>query len=142
MRQYARSGLHDLHSWQATFGSLDLQTSTVGHGQHLARLGLRSAVADGSAQVVFEWSERARALASRVTSLRPPPDPALAADLTELRVTDPADRVRTKALKERIRSHSWFSAAGTVDEVSADPRVQQVYLGTTIGQETADAATA
>lgn len=116
MRACAKQGLEELHAWQATFGSLDLQSSTVGHGQHLARLGLRSAMQDGSPAVVFEWSERARALASRVTSLRPPPDPALAADLTALRVADPKDLAAVRALRERIRSHSWFSASGTIAE--------------------------
>ncbi|MFL6159524.1 MAG: CHAT domain-containing protein [Marmoricola sp.] len=116
VRSYAQQGLSELHSWQATFGSFDLQSSSVGHGQHLARLGLRVAMSDGSPEVMFEWSERARALASRVSALRPPPDPALAADLTALRVTDPADTAATKALKDRIRSHSWFAAAGTVGE--------------------------
>ncbi|MCW2754140.1 MAG: Tetratricopeptide 2 repeat protein [Marmoricola sp.] len=115
-RMYASRGLAELHGWQSTFGSLDLQTSAVGHGEHLARLGLRAAMADGSPAVVFEWSERARALASRVTALRPPPDPALAADLTALRVADPADLATRRVLRERIRSHSWFAAQGTVGE--------------------------
>ncbi|RNL63027.1 CHAT domain-containing protein [Nocardioides marmoriginsengisoli] len=115
-RSYARQGLGELHSWQATFGSLDLQTSTVGHGQHLARLGLRAAMADGSPAVLFEWSERARALASRVTSLRPPPDPGLAADLTALRLADPADVPARRVLRDRIRAHSWFATQGTVGE--------------------------
>ncbi|MET3962981.1 tetratricopeptide (TPR) repeat protein [Marmoricola sp. OAE513] len=115
-RDYARKGLAELHAWQSTFGSLDLQTSAVGHGQHLARLGLRAAMADGSPTVVFEWSERARALASRVTSLRPPPDPELAADLTALRVADPSDLATRRRLRERIRAHSWFAAQGTVGE--------------------------
>lgn len=116
VRSYAKQGLTELHTWQATFGSFDLQTSSVGHGQHLARLGLRAAMAEGAPEVLFEWSERARALASRVTALRPPPDPALAADLTALRVTDPQDSATVRALKDRIRSHSWFAAAGTVGE--------------------------
>lgn len=116
VRSYAKRGLAELHSWQATFGSLDLQTSAVGHGQHLARLGLRGAMADSRPDVVFEWSERARALASRVSSLRPPPDPNLAADLTALRLTDPQDHVARRKLRERIRAHSWFAAQGTVGE--------------------------
>jgi tetratricopeptide (TPR) repeat protein len=115
-RMHASRGLGELHTWQSTFGSLDLQTSAVGHGEHLARLGLRAAMADHSPAVVFEWSERARALASRVTALRPPPDPVLAADLTALRVADPGDLVGRRALRERIRSHSWFAAQGTVGE--------------------------
>ncbi|MBO9523822.1 MAG: CHAT domain-containing protein [Nocardioidaceae bacterium] len=115
-RSSARRGLGELHAWQSSFGSLDLQSSSVGHGQHLARLGLRAALEDGSPAVVFEWSERARALASRVTALRPPPDPALAADLTRLRMSDPKDRARTRELRDRIRSRTWFSASGTVGE--------------------------
>ncbi|MFL6060659.1 MAG: CHAT domain-containing protein [Marmoricola sp.] len=115
-RMYARQGLGELHSWQATFGSLDLQTSAVGHGKHLARLGLRSAMTDGGPAVVFEWSERARALASKVSALRPPPDPLLAADLTALRVADPKDHAAKRVLRERIRAHSWFAAQGTVGE--------------------------
>ncbi len=116
VRSYAKRGLDELHSWQTTFGSLDLQTSAVGHGQHLARLGLRAAMADGRPDIAFEWSERARALASRVSSLRPPPDPNLAADLTALRVTDPQDHAARRKLRERIRAHSWFAAQGTVGE--------------------------
>jgi len=116
VRSYAKRGLGELHSWQTTFGSLDLQTSAVGHGQHLARLGLRGAMADSRPDVVFEWSERARALASRVSSLRPPPDPNLAADLTALRLTDPQDHAARRKLRERIRAHSWFAAQGTVGE--------------------------
>jgi len=116
VRSYAKRGLLELHSWQTTFGSLDLQTSAVGHGQHLARLGLRGAMADGRPEIAFEWSERARALASRVSSLRPPPDPNLAADLTALRFADPQDHAGRRQLRDRIRAHSWFAAQGTVGE--------------------------
>jgi tetratricopeptide (TPR) repeat protein len=113
---HVRSGLDDLHAWQSSFGSLDLQSTVVGHGNHLARLGLRFALASDDPAILFEWSERARALASRVTSLRPPPDPALATALTELRMADPKDTAAVRELKERIRSGSWFSASGTVGE--------------------------
>jgi tetratricopeptide (TPR) repeat protein len=115
-RAHARQGLQELHSWQATFGSLDLQSSSVGHGQHLARLGLRAALDDGRPEVVFEWSERARALASKVTTLRPPPDPDLAADLTALRLLDPSETAKARELRERIRSKTWYAAEGSVGE--------------------------
>ncbi len=128
VRGYAKRGLLELHSWQTTFGSLDLQTSAVGHGQHLARLGLRGALADGRPEIAFEWSERARALASRVSALRPPPDPKLAADLTALRFADPKDHAARRALRERIRSHSWFAAQGTVGE-PVDLATLQARLG-------------
>ena len=114
--QHVRDGLADLHSWQASFGSLDLQSTMVGHGNALARLGLQLALDDGRPAVVFEWSERARALASKVTSLRPPPDPQLANDLTELRLLDPKETARARELRERIRSQSWYAAQGSVGE--------------------------
>jgi tetratricopeptide (TPR) repeat protein len=113
---HVRAGLTDLHSWQASFGSLDLQSTMVGHGNALARLGLQLALEDGRPEVVFEWSERARALASKVTTLRPPPDPDLASDLTALRLLDPADKARARELRERIRSKSWYAAEGSVGE--------------------------
>jgi tetratricopeptide (TPR) repeat protein len=111
-----RAGLDDLHSWQASFGSLDLQSTMVGHGNALARLGLELALEDGRPAVVFEWSERARALASKVTTLRPPPDPQLAADLTALRLLDPGDTAKARELRERIRSKTWYAAEGSVGE--------------------------
>ncbi|MGY2873966.1 tetratricopeptide (TPR) repeat protein [Marmoricola sp. URHA0025 HA25] len=115
-REHVRQGLADLHAWQASFGSLDLQSTMVGHGNALARLGLELALEDGRPDVVFEWSERARALASKVTSLRPPPDPQLAADLTELRLLDPKETTKARELRERIRSKTWYAAEGSVGE--------------------------
>ena len=84
-RGHVRAGLADLHAWQSSFGSLDLQSTLVGHGRDLALQGLRLALASGSAPLVFEWSERARALVGRVTPVRPPLDEQVAADLAELR---------------------------------------------------------
>src|SRR4029078_10426904 len=37
-----RHGLADLHEWQSSFGSLDLQTMVTGHGRRLAVRGLRA----------------------------------------------------------------------------------------------------
>lgn len=115
-REHVRQGLQDLHAWQASFGSLDLQSTMVGHGNALARLGLELALADGRPEIVFEWSERARALASKVTTLRPPPDPELAADLTALRLLDADDTEQARELRERIRAKSWYAAEGSVGE--------------------------
>ena len=123
-REHVRQGLQDLHSWQASFGSLDLQSTMVGHGNALARLGLELALADGRPEVVFEWSERARALASRVTTLRPPPDPDLAADLTTLRLLDADDSGKARELRERIRSKSWYAAEGSVGEPATLAQLQ------------------
>jgi hypothetical protein len=72
---HVRAGLDDLHAWQSSFGSLDLQTNVVGHGVQLAVRGLALAVRSRSDAVLFEWSERARMLASRIQPVRAPQDP-------------------------------------------------------------------
>ncbi len=41
-RDHVRAGLADLHAWQSSFGSLDLQSTLVGHGRDLARRGSSS----------------------------------------------------------------------------------------------------
>lgn len=100
-----RAGLDEFHRWQSSFGSLDLQTNVAGHGRTLARRGLELAVASGDADVLFEWSERARMLASRVQSVRPPSDPALAEMLAELRGGVAAER--ETQLRQEIRERAW-----------------------------------
>ena len=113
-----RQGLAGLHGWQSSYGSLDLQSSLVGHGLALARLGLQQAVADGRPEVVHEWSERARALAARVPPVRLPADPEAAERLAALRTlpadAPPAERDR---LRGRVREDSWYRPGpGTVLE--------------------------
>ena len=102
---HVRSGLDDLHAWQSSFGSLDLQTNVVGHGVRLAVRGLALAVQSRSDAVLFEWSERARMLASRIQPVRAPQDPQTAADLAELRA-GPAPE-REAELRRRIRERAW-----------------------------------
>ena len=89
---HLRTGLDDLHAWQSSFGSLDLQTNVVGHGVRLAVRGLGLAVQSRSDAVLFEWSERARMLASRIQPVRAPQDPQAIADLAELRAGPAPDR--------------------------------------------------
>ena len=111
----------ELHDWQSSFGSLDLQSSLVGHGRGLALQGLSLAVDDGRPSVVFEWAERARALATRVSPLRPPAEPGAAADLAELRqlqidinaaeargVVPKSMLARAQRLRATIRQHGWY----------------------------------
>jgi CHAT domain-containing protein/tetratricopeptide (TPR) repeat protein len=100
-----RTGLDEFHRWQSSFGSLDLQTNVAGHGRTLARRGLDLAVDSGDADVLFEWSERARMLASRVQSVRPPSDPALAEMLAELR--GGVDAEQEARLRQEIRERAW-----------------------------------
>ena len=117
-RHHVRAGLADLHHWQSSFGSLDLQSTLVGHGRALALQGLRLALEDSSPTLAYEWSERARALVGRVTPVRPPTDERLAAELTELRVlhaADPSphstDGRRLDGLRDRIREQAGTAVA-------------------------------
>jgi tetratricopeptide (TPR) repeat protein len=120
-RRLAADGLAELTAWRSAYGSLDLQTSLAMHGLGLLLAGIDAAVQSQDPAHVFEWSERARQLSQQVVPLRPPPDPALAADLTELRMlradlsdadwlTDP----RVVALGDRVRHRQW-TATGAAD---------------------------
>ena len=116
-RHHVRTGLADLHEWQSSFGSLDLQSTLVGHGSDLARMGLKLAVETRDPATVFEWSERARALAGRVLPVRPPPDEQLVEDLTELRLLGASDEQRGEALRRQVRERQWHApGAGAVAE--------------------------
>lgn len=109
--KHVRAGLSDLHAWQSSFGSLDLQTGVAGHGTRLGARGLSLAVQSRRADVLFEWSERARMLASRVQPVRPPEDEQIASDLAELRemAADGArrDPAREAELRQRVRERAW-----------------------------------
>jgi CHAT domain-containing protein/predicted negative regulator of RcsB-dependent stress response len=128
---HIRRGLADLHEWQSSFGSLDLQTMVTGHGRRLAVRGLRVAVATGSPEVLFEWSERARMLASRVQPVRVPRDEQVLEDLQELRslaaVEDPTREVaiRQAELRERVRERAWqHRGSGEYDDPASPNDVQ------------------
>jgi len=137
-----RQGLEDLHAWQSSFGSLDLQTMVVGHGVRLAARGLALAVESGRPDVVYEWSERARMLASRVQPVRAPADDQMAADLAELRglqSPDDGPRVpqlrahRDLELRTRVRERAWqLRGSGEVTEPASLADVQAA-----LGQDTA-----
>jgi hypothetical protein len=118
-QDHVRAGLADLHEWQSSFGSLDLQSTLVGHGRDLALQGLRLALEDGRPNLVFEWSERARALVSRVAPVRSPADPQVAGDLAELRWLQGAEQDRSPwearrvaKLRARVRQRSWYGEGG------------------------------
>ena len=118
-QDHVRAGLGDLHEWQSNFGSLDLQSTLVGHGRDLALQGLRLALEDGRPELAFEWSERARALVSRVAPVRSPADPQVADDLAELRWLQGAEQDRSPwearrvaKLRARVRQRSWYGEGG------------------------------
>ncbi len=123
-RDHVRAGLADLHAWQSSFGSLDLQSTLVGHGRDLARQGLALAVEHGDPDLLFEWSERARTLVGRVSPVRPPTDEQVAQDLSELRLLQgdqvgarTAEARRVEELRARVRQRRWYAeGAGEVSE--------------------------
>jgi tetratricopeptide (TPR) repeat protein len=125
-RREVTRGLTALHRWQSSFGSLDLQSTLVGHGRGLAVRGLASALDDGRPELVYEWSERARALVGRVTPVRPPRDEQIAADLAALRQLPPGDRRRSE-LAERIARHSWAAPGG--GEVGDPAPLEELQAG-------------
>jgi tetratricopeptide (TPR) repeat protein len=130
---HVRTGLGDLHEWQSSFGSLDLQSTLVGHGRDLALQGLRLALDDGRPSLAFEWSERARALTSRVTPVRSPADAQVASDLAELRWLQGAEQDRSPwearrvaKLQARVRQRSWYGeGGGAVGEPAPMDAVQE-----------------
>ncbi|MBB2894099.1 CHAT domain-containing protein [Flexivirga oryzae] len=117
-----RQGLSDLHEWQSSFGSLDLQSSLAGHGRELALLGIRVALEGGRPESVFEWSERARELSRRVLPIRPPASADTARDLVELRqlrAGSGPDEIsgRERELRQHIRQRAWQDpGSGVVTE--------------------------
>lgn len=124
---HLRVGLDLLQNWQASFGSLDLMSSVAGHGRDLARLGIEIALGYGDPALVFEWSERARSLATRVIPVRPPDDPEAAADLVEIRqltVEEPRpgsrEARRLAELRERVSRRAWLGrGSGQVRDIAS-----------------------
>lgn len=80
-----RAGLAVLDQHRLSLGATELRAGAAVHGNALAELGLRLALASGRAGAVLEWAERGRAGALWQRPARPPDDAALAADLAELR---------------------------------------------------------
>jgi tetratricopeptide (TPR) repeat protein len=116
-----RAALQELHRYQSSFGSIDLQTAVSGHGRRLAERGLARALATGRPAAVFGWAERARGLSTRLPPVVPPDDPEAARLLEELRGAraelreltlarraTPALRARCADLERRVRQRSWY----------------------------------
>ncbi|MEU7743439.1 CHAT domain-containing protein [Nonomuraea sp. NPDC049158] len=115
-----RSGLALVHEHRGRLGSLDMQTGVTALGSDLAAAGLAAALANGSARLVFEWSERCRAQAFRFPPIRPQHDEPTAEALAELRHLaqrlhageaaarrDPEIRRRCLELERLIRERGW-----------------------------------
>ncbi|MGO2520423.1 MAG: CHAT domain-containing protein [Microbacterium sp.] len=117
-RKHASDGLELLANWQRSFGALDLQASLAMHGTNLVLQGLSSAAAEGDPSILFDWSERARHLSQQVAPVRPPHDPALAADLSELRMlraeltgSEWTTHPQVRSLRDRVRERQWTATS-------------------------------
>ena len=129
-QRQARAGMAELMKHQARFGSLDLQMSSAAHGVGLAALAVTEEMAAGRPAAVLAWLERARAISSRVTPVRPPEDKITAELLAQLRWVisqlEPEDvdsetkeplRRRRQALQREIRARSWsVQGSGSIDQ--------------------------
>ena len=83
-----RFGLRAAENHRRTLAAPELRAHAAVHGIELVELAQREAVARGDARMLLRWSERWRALALTAQPVRPPDDPALAADMTALRAVE------------------------------------------------------
>ncbi len=84
-RRALRRGLGVLDAYRAALGATELRAHASAHGEALAMIGVRMAVADDDVAAVLDWSERWRAATLQLRPVRPPDDDALADDLAGLR---------------------------------------------------------
>ncbi|MDT4980419.1 MAG: hypothetical protein QOG07_2298 [Pseudonocardiales bacterium] len=142
-----RAGLRELSDYQASFGSIDLQTSSAIHGRHLAELGLSLALQDGRPGAVLAAAERARAVSTRLPVVRPPDDDMAADLLVELRQAveslravsqDPAGAApllrRRRELERAITARRWTLAGS--GEVRRTARLDEIRGGVTAAAST------
>ena len=129
-RREIRTGLSELATHQAQFGSLDLQTASAVHGRQLAELDLSQALAENRPAAVLAAIERGRATSNRLPSVSAPSDPVTAELLAELRgileglraiESDPSaaavvadQRHRIAAIERDLRARSWQSEGGGI----------------------------
>ncbi len=96
-KEALRHGLRVVDDHRARLGATELRVGAAAHGEDLARLGVRLALADGRPWEVLRWAERWRAGSLRLPRVAAPPDPRLAATLAELRAAESDLREATLA---------------------------------------------
>lgn len=149
-----RRGLDALDEHRLTMGATELRARASTHGAELARLAQGDALRRGDLRRLLAWSERWRATALAVPSVRPPEDEATIAELAALREVvrqseaarsqetagtpsessagGPLDRERRR-LEEAIRAralHTPGAGVGTTDAFDLDDLL--ATLGTTV----------
>jgi hypothetical protein len=112
----ARAGLRIVDEYRAAMGATDLRARAAGHRTDLVQIGLRLAFDSGRPARVLEWAERGRASLLHAAGVRPPADPRLRAELSQLRAASsevdelrragrPSARAQARqvALERRVR---------------------------------------
>ncbi|MHA6779752.1 CHAT domain-containing protein [Pseudonocardia saturnea] len=126
-----RRGLAAIDELRDSMRSSELRAHVTRHGGELALVALRHIARSGSARRMLEWSERWRGSALVPTSVRPPVDPAMRADLAALReITSRTDgeapqvlRREQARLERAIRARAMRAAgagSGGPDRVDLD----------------------
>jgi tetratricopeptide (TPR) repeat protein len=95
------AGLRVLESHRASLGALELRARTAAHIEEVTELGRGLALRSGRTEQLLRWTEYGRAIALRLPPVRPPADPRLSADLTELRRNSGTARIRLQRQIER-----------------------------------------
>jgi CHAT domain len=85
MRAACRRGLDALDEHRQTMGATELRARASAHGAELARLAQADALRRGDVRRLLAWSERWRATALAVPSVRPPEDEEATTELAALR---------------------------------------------------------
>ncbi|MEP7178733.1 MAG: hypothetical protein ABI775_06565, partial [Pseudonocardiales bacterium] len=145
--RHVRAGLSELADYQASFGSIDLQTASAVHGRRLAELSLTLALRSHRAANVLAAAERARAVSTRLPVVRPPTDPQSAELLAELRRTVESVRGamqdatalapllrRRRELERAITARRW-TLAGT-GEARRSARLDEIRAGVATADST------
>jgi len=139
-----RAGLAVLDEHQYTLGGSELRAQATTHGAELAALARRHALRARRPRLLLTWSERWRATALAVPSVRPSPDASLNADLAALRAVtrrlDTAAAGSTSAelkreqqrLEGAVRAHARRAPGGAArDSAEFSPAALLDQLGGT-----------
>jgi tetratricopeptide (TPR) repeat protein len=120
-----RAGLRVVDEHAASLGAVELQALANRLSGELAELAVGVALGEGEPRAVLRWTERYRAGVLARPAVRPPADPALAADLVALRSAaataraavrsgrpDLAVERRVARLEQQVRRRSLAASSG------------------------------
>jgi tetratricopeptide (TPR) repeat protein len=123
MLSACRRGLEILDEHRWTLGSSELRAHATAYGSELANLALRYAARARNPRLLLRWTERWRATALTVPSVRPAPDEELTARLTALRgVMDRLEEARRQGGPTAALEREQLRLEGAVRDRSRQAR--------------------